>query len=167
MEILHVGLGHAQQQSQKEQTIGGRWGGGPARERRRARREASRQAATADAAETAATAANTEKEKLAAEHATETFDESDISEEVTEEFQIPQIDGNADGEAHYELKIETHDDCTHNEIVEVMEANFFWTIDDKKIEDSDYLKSLIIQNLEKESLLENEKRKVVNYRIAV
>ena len=86
---------------------------------------------------------------------------------MTEEFQIPQIDGNADGEAHYELKIETHDDCTHNEIVEAMEANFFGTIDDKKIEDSDYLKSWIIQHLKKESLLENEKRKVVNYRIAV
>ena len=56
---------------------------------------------------------------------------------MTEEFQIPQIDGNADGEAHYELKIETHDDCTHDEIVEAMEANFFGTINDKKIEDSD------------------------------
>jgi hypothetical protein len=108
---------------------------------RHGRREASRQEATAVAAETAATAANAEKEKLLSEVATDPFEESNVSEEVTENFQIPQMDGNVDGEAHYELKIETHDDSTHDEIAKAMEANFYGTIDDKKIEDSDYLKS--------------------------
>ena len=79
---------------------------------------------------------------------------------------LPQIDGTVDNDAHYELEIEAHDTCTKDEIVEALEANLYGTLDDEKEEKSE-LRYLIIQNLTEERLLENENRKVLNYKIAV
>ena len=59
------------------------------------------------------------KEQPVAEEATEKVDAKiDEAGNVTEEdiFRIPQIDGMADDDAHYELQIEAHDTCTEDEI---------------------------------------------------
>jgi hypothetical protein len=163
---LQVGLGQAQQHPQNGH-LGGRRGGGPARERRRERREAARQVIAA--AEEAVAAEQVEKENLVAGEVTENVD-GKLAEagNVTEEdiFQIPQIDGTVDNDAHYELEIEAHDACTEDEIVEALEANFYGTLDDEK-EENNELRYLIIQICTGERLLENENRKVMNYKIAV
>ena len=72
-----------------------------------------------------------------------------------------------DSDASYELQIETHDDCTEDEVIEALEANFHGTLSDLKEGDNRELNHVEIQNLNMESECEKEKRKMVNFEIAV
>ena len=138
---LQVGLGQAPQHPQKgQQHVGGHRGGGPARERRRMRREAARKATVA--AEEAVADEQDGKEILVAEEATENID----GEQEEEIFQIPQIDGTVDSDVHYELQIEAHDTCTHDEVVEALEANFYGTLDDENEEKNSKLSKLSLNS---------------------
>ena len=72
-----------------------------------------------------------------------------------------------DSDASYELQIETHDDCTEDEVIEALEANFHGTLSDQKEGDNKELNHLVIQNLNMESECDKEKRKMVKFKIAV
>ena len=65
-----------------------------------------------------------------------------------------------------EVQIEAHDTCTEDEIIEAIEANFYETLGEDKVENED-LKYLLIQNLNEERCLENENRKIMKYKITV
>lgn len=166
---LQVGLGQAQQHPQNGQVyVGGRRGGGPARERRREKRFAERQATVA--AEEAVEVAQIDENNFVAEEATANSDaELDVSGDMTEQVRskIPQIDGTADSDVYYKLQIETHETCTQEEVIEALEANFFETISDKKEGGNEYIHHLFIENLDVESLLETKSRKFMNFKIAV
>ena len=166
---LQVGLGKAQHQDKGQQYAGGRRGGCPSRERRRERREAAREASTS--AGEAVTVGQVEKEHLVAEEAVEKVDDKiPEAEDVTEEnsFVIPQIDGANDGDEHYKLEIEAHDTVTEDDIVEALEANFYGTLEDDEVEKNNIsLRYLSIQNLNLERHLENEPRKILNYKISI
>ena len=68
-------------------------------------------------------------------------------------------------DAVYELEIESHDSSTEDDVIEVLEANFYGTLDDKCVEKNDPSRNIIIQNLNVENHLENEHRKIVNYKV--
>ena len=91
------------------------------------------------------------------------------SENVTEKepFKIPQIDALVDSDASYQLQIEAHDDCTEEEVIEALIANFHGTLKDQMEGDNKELNHLVTQNLNEESACENEKRKIMNFKIAV
>ena len=82
-----------------------------------------------------------------------------------EPFKIPQIDGLVDSDASYKLQIEAHDDCTEEEVLEALDANFHDTLKDKIKGDNKELNHLVIQNLNEESACENEK--LMNFKIEV
>jgi hypothetical protein len=67
----------------------------------------------------------------------------------------------------YKLQIEAHDDCTQEEVIEALDANFHDTLKDKIGGDNKELNHLVIQNLNEESACENEKRKIMNFQIEV
>jgi hypothetical protein len=160
---LQVALGQAQ--LHPHPPAGGRRGGGPARERRTAKRLAARQAD-----EEAIKVKEVEKDKATSEEDTANSDtelDATVNEADKEAFKIPQIDGIVDSDARYELLIETHDNCTEEEVIEALEANFHGTLSDQKEGNNEELNHLVIQNLELESPCQNEKRKIVKFKIAV
>ena len=162
---LQAGLGQALHHPVVETPAGCHRGGGPARERRREKRLAARKAA-----EEAVEIVEVEKEKVVSEEdATNSDTEDDASgiETEREPFKIPQVDGLVDSVVSYELKIEAHEDCTEEEMTEALEANFHGTISDKKEGDNQELNYLVIQNLNLESACENNKRKIVSFKVAV
>ena len=53
------------------------------------------------------------------------------------------------------------------EVIEALDANFHVTLKDQIEGDTKELNHLVIQNLNKESACENEKRKIMNFKIAV
>ena len=85
----------------------------------------------------------------------------------TEPFKIPQVDGLVDSVADYELQIEAHEDCTEEEVTEAVEANFLGTLSDQKEGNNAELNHLVIKNLNLESACENDKRKIVSYKVTV
>ena len=151
-----VGLGQALLHPQP----GGPRGGGPSRERRREKRQAA-----IKAADEAVKIEKAVSEEHAASSETEIGASGNVTE--TEPFKIPQVDGVVDSDASYELQIETHDDCTEDEVIEALEANFHGTLSDQKEGDNKELYHLVIQNLNMESECEKDKRKLVNFKIAV
>ena len=50
-----------------------------------------------------------------------------------------------DSDASYELQIETHDDCTEDEVIEALEANFHGALSDQKEGDNKELNYLVIK----------------------
>ena len=61
-----------------------------------------------------------------------TEEAEDASEKVTNS-PIPQVDGPSDSNICYEFKVEAHETCTHEDILESIEANFLGCLDDEKI----------------------------------
>ena len=126
---LQVGLEQAQEHPQKEHH-GRHRGGNPARERRRERREADRKA-TAEA----------EEASIVVEKELDVVEETIEDGEGFEEDKIPQFDGvkdlDNDAIANYEVQIEAHDTCTEDEIIEAIEANFYETLGEDKVENED------------------------------
>jgi hypothetical protein len=166
---LQVGLGQHEHPHHGQEHAGGRRSGGPARQRRRERRAASRQVFVS--AEEAVTNSQAVRETTIADEAIEKVDdeiaEADVTEEDISNGRIPQINGTADGDAYYELKIEAHNACTESDVVEALEAKFYGTLDDENVEKNDPIRYIIVQHSNVESHLENEPRKILNYKVSV
>ena len=62
--------------------------------------------------------------------------------------------------------IEAFESCTEDDIVEILEANFFETLDESegKLDD---VREIKIENLNREQAIENGKRKIVNFSVTV
>ena len=82
-------------------------------------------------------------------------------------FKIPQVDGVVDSDARYELKIETHDTCTEEDVIEALEANFYGTLEYNHKDQNPYLNYMLIQNLGTESPSKEEKHNISTFQIAV
>ena len=67
---------------------------------------------------------------------------------------IPQVDGIANVTVKYNLEIEAFDLCTEEDIVEVLEANFFGTLDESDGVMDD-VREILIENLHREKTIEN------------
>ena len=150
---LQVGLGEAQLHPEH---AGDHRDCGTAKQRRMERRAAARK--EVDAAEKAA--ADNEAAKAEEASADKVRDsEMKKAEETSEEDSneavklisspIPQIDGatsdSEGGDLKYLLKIEAQDNCTEDDIVEAIEANFFGTLDDVKVEKDDPIRHLVVK----------------------
>ena len=140
---LRVGLGQAH--PHHGQHVGGHRGGGPAKQQRLERRAAARKA-TAAAAEKAAVDANHEQGKVEEEtlEKKKADEAEDASEKVTNS-PIPQVDGPSDRNICYEFKVEAHETCTHEDIMESIEANFLGCLDDEKVEKDAPLRELVVR----------------------
>ena len=58
-----------------------------------------------------------------------------------------------DSKAHFEVKVEAHEKCTNKDVIEVIQENFFGTLDQKHVGKTDPIRHLIIRE-EKDKLLE-------------
>ena len=58
-----------------------------------------------------------------------------------------------DSKAHFEVKVEAHEKCTNKDVIEVIQENFFGTLDQKHVGKTDPIRHLIIRE-EKGELLE-------------
>ena len=65
----------------------------------------------------------------------------------------PVISGVDDSKAHFEVKVEAHEKCTNKDVIEVIQENFFGTLDQKHVGKTDPIRHLIIRE-EKDELLE-------------
>ena len=131
---LQVGLGqvkHLHHGGQQDQ--GGQQGGGPAMQIRRFRREAQRKASAEQAAAT-----KVENERIIVAEKDGIIGEPTTA--VTEEV----IDGD---KVSYNLEIESFESSTENDVVEVLEANFLGTLDEKSVEKTDPSRKITIENL--------------------
>ena len=145
---LMVGLGQALPLPGEHVPAGGR----PAKERRKVRRAAVREGTVA--AEKAVVAANSGQDK--AEEAL--LEKKDIAEaetvfEKVMNSPIPQIDGTADRNVCYELTVEAHMECTHDDVIEAIEANFFGSLDDENVKENDPLRYIIVQQADENQKL--------------
>ena len=160
---LRVGLGPAPP-GPHHHVVRGR-GGGPSRQRRRERRAVERQATTA-AEEAVVDAKDRQVEDVAEEATNEAKNVSveDIARQRREvtTSPIPQIDGTTDEVAHYVLKVEANEKCSNDHVIEAIEENFFGTLDDQKVEKTDPVRHLVIQEKHRK-LIEVQ----TSYRIAV
>jgi hypothetical protein len=73
-----------------------------------------------------------------------------MTEEVHPNSPIPQLDGivderENDEKAHFELKVEAHEKCTNDAVIEAIQENFFGALDNKKVEKTDSIRHLIIR----------------------
>ena len=94
------------------------------------------------------------------EKSPEKADGSDEHQEVAEEgtgevIDSPiQIDGNADVDAIFELKVVAHEECSNDDVIEAIETNFYGAFDDKNVADeSDTLRTILIKKLDDEQNL--------------
>ena len=97
------------------------------------------------------------KETLVAEE----FAENEELGNVTPKdiFKIPQIDGTVDSDARYELKIETHDTRTEEDVIEALEAKYYGTLEYNHKDENPFLNYMLIQNLGTESPSKEENAK--------
>ena len=157
---LRVGLGH-DLLGHHHRVVRHR-GGGPAKQRRRERREAERKEAAA-AEEVVVGAKEKETFEVIAEEA---LKKSDMTEKVIGQVPnspIPQLDGTFDdGKAHFELKVDAHEKCSNQDVIEAIKENFFGELDTRKVEKTDPVRHLIIRE-------ENDKISEVQekYRVVV
>ena len=80
---------------------------------------------------------------------------------------IPQVDSTVDELVSYDLEIESFASATEKDVVEVLETNFYGTLDDKNVEKTDKLRNIVIEKLEKEEELVDEGRKIEHYKVDV
>ena len=144
---LRVGLGQAH--THQGQHAGVRRGGGPAKQRRLERRAAAREASAAAAAEKAGAGdENREKDKIDEETLVKkkTEEAEDALEKVTNS-PIPQVDGISESDSNicFEFRVEAHESCTHEDILESIEANFLGCLDDEKVEKDSKIRDLIVE----------------------
>ena len=137
---LRVGLGQAH--THQGQHAGVRRGGGPAKQRRLERRAAAREASAA-AEKAGAEDANRDKETLAKK---KTEEAEDALEKVTNS-PIPQVDGISESDSNicFEFRVEAHESCSHEDILESIEANFLGCLDDEKVEKDSKIRDLIVE----------------------
>ena len=82
------------------------------------------------------------------------------TEEEDDDDKKPQVDGTVDEIVSYDLEMESFASATEKDVVEVLEANFHGTLDDKNIEKTDTLRNIMIEKLEKEEKFLEENRKI-------
>ena len=68
----------------------------------------------------------------------------DALEKVTDS-PIPQIDGTSDSNICFEFKVEAHDSCTNDNILESIEANFLGCLDDEKVDKDAPIRELSVK----------------------
>ena len=61
-------------------------------------------------------------------------------------FPIPQLDGNTDNDIEFELKVDAHENSSHEDIVEAVETNFLGALAELKIEENDSIRYCKISN---------------------
>ena len=65
---------------------------------------------------------------------------------------IPQVDGTAEVEAKFEVTVDAHEVCCNDDVIEAIEENFYGHLEDKQIEKSNPLASLLIEEAGKDLL---------------
>jgi hypothetical protein len=66
---------------------------------------------------------------------------------------IPQIDGTEDRNVYYELTVEAHMECTYDDVIETIKANFFGSLDDENVKENDPLRYIIVQQADENQKL--------------
>ena len=56
-----------------------------------------------------------------------------------------QVDGPADSNIWYEFKVEAHETCTHEDVLESIEANFLGCLDDEKVDKDAPVRDLVVR----------------------
>jgi hypothetical protein len=160
---LRVGLRQAH--AHQGQHAGVRRGGGPAKQRRLERRAAAQEASAA-AEKACPEDANLEQGKLDEETLTKkkTEEAEDALEKVSNS-PIPQVDGSSESDSNicFEFRVEAHESCTHEDILESIEANFLGCLDDDKVEKDATVRDLIV----KESKDNPESQNIRLYEVTV
>ena len=119
-------------------------GGGPARQRRRERRESERKVTKAAEEAVIVKVEHKDTTDVVAEEAPKKSDK--MTEEVAGKHSVTRIDSAVDdGKAHFELKVDAHEKCTNQDVVEAIKENFFGTLDIKKVGKVDPVRHLIIK----------------------
>ena len=141
--------------------VGQHRGGSPARQRRRERRDLERRTAAA-AEEVAEVVENVQNLKDAGE----AKKGEGMTEEVHPNSPIPQLDGivderENDEKAHFELKVEAHEKCTNDDVIEAIQENFFGALDNKKVEKTDSIRHLIIREEDKGLVKIQDKYRII------
>ena len=89
-----------------------------------------------------------------------------MTEEAHPNSPIPQLDGivderENDEKAHFELKVEAHEKCTNNDVIEATQENFFGALDNKKVEKTDSIRHLIIREEDKGLVKIQDKYRII------
>ena len=156
---LRVGMGQAH--THHGQHAGGRRGGGPAKQRRLERRAAARKATAT--AEQAAEDANPEQSKVGEEALAKKTEEAEDAFEKVTNSPIPQVDGPSDSNICYEFKVEAHETCTHEDILESIEANFLGCLDDAKVNKDAPIRDIVVS----ESKINQIGQNIRHYKVKV
>ena len=130
-------------------------GPSPSRQRRTEKREASRKSAENAANDSKAGEALSGTENIPEKSAEEAEDSSVEKDEATIEVTgspIPQVDGNIDDDVTFELKVEAHEECSNDDIIEAIETNFYGTFDDQNKEENESFRSILIKNSDEEKV---------------
>ena len=135
---LSVGLGQAVPGAHAAK----RRGGAGARQRRAERRVAERKM-SAEAQKFSSMDSSCTEEV----HVTKNIIEDEISIPP-----IPQVDGTAEVEAKFEVTVDAHEVCCNDDVIEAIEENFYGHLEDKQIEKSNPLASLLIEEAGKDLL---------------
>ena len=130
---LSVGLGQAVPGAHAAK----RRGGAGARQRRAERRVAEREMSA-------------EAQKFSSMDSSCT-EEVHVTKNIIED-EIPQVDGTAELEAKFEVTVDAHEVCCNDDVIEAIEENFYGHLEDKQIEKSNPLASLLIEEAGKDLL---------------
>ena len=86
------------------------------------------------------------------------LDEETLAKKKTEEAEdalekvtnspIPQVDGISESDSNicFEFRVEAHESCTHEDVLESIEANFLGCLDDEKVEKDSKIRDLIVKD---------------------
>jgi hypothetical protein len=79
-------------------------------------------------------------------------DEAEDASEKKTTSPIPQVDGPSDSNICYKFKVEAHETCMHEDILESIEANFLGCLDDAKVEKDAPLRKLVVRKSKENSI---------------
>ena len=130
---LSVGLGQAVPGAHAAKRRGGAGGRQRRAERRVAEREMSAEAQKFSSMDSSCT------------------EEVHVTKNIIED-EIPQVDGTAELEAKFEVTVDAHEVCCNDDVIEAIEENFYGHLEDKQIEKSNPLASLLIEEAGKDLL---------------
>ena len=79
---------------------------------------------------------------------------------------IPQLDGIVDEKENdekyqFELKVEAHERCTNDDLIEAIQENFYGALDNKHVEITDSIRHLIIREEDKGLVKVQDKYKII------